>query len=262
VFVIWPLSFVIAEGASSPKARHRRRRVIAPKARPGYFRGFALYSGGFTMRLSLLLSLVLVCPAFGELQWQNPEQNLKAKPGDKAAVVKFEFVNTGQAPVKILNVRTSCGCTTAALGKDEYAPGETGSIDARFEFGSHTGHQEKTIMVTTSDAPNHPTYLRLAVDIPQAVVLQPEFMLWKVGDPMDSKKFRVAIGDGFTAKLLGVESDNPAIQFVVNSVTPGKELEVTVTPNETNRPLSGTLLIKTDYPPENPQTYYEYVRVQ
>jgi hypothetical protein len=37
---------------------------------------------------------------------------------------------------------------------------------------------------------------------------------------------------------------------------------VSVTPNEGKRPQSAMLSIKTDYPPENPQTYYLYVLVQ
>jgi Protein of unknown function (DUF1573) len=214
------------------------------------------------MRLILLASLLFAPRVFGQLHWDALEQDQKVKPGDKEAVAKFHFVNAGPSAIKIVNVHTSCGCTTAALAKDQFAPGEAGDIQARFAFGSHTGHQEKTIAVTTSDAPNQPTFLRLIVDIPQAVILQPEFVFWKVGEPVDTKKFRVAIGEGFSAKLLGVESDNPDIHFVVNPITPGKELEVSVTPNETKRPQSATLLIKTDYPPENPQTYYEYVRVQ
>jgi Protein of unknown function (DUF1573) len=214
------------------------------------------------IRLTLILGLVFTPSLFGQLHWDTLEQDQKAKPGDKEAVAKFHFVNSGQSPIKITSVRTSCGCTTAALRKDQFAPGDAGDIEARFTFGSHIGHQEKTIAVTTSDSPNQPTFLRLIVDVPQPVVLQPEFVFWKVGEPVDTKKFRVAIGEGFSAKLLGVESDNPDIHFVVNSITPGKELEVSVTPNETKRPQSATLLIKTDYPPENPQTYYEYVRVQ
>jgi Protein of unknown function (DUF1573) len=213
-------------------------------------------------RLTLLVSFLFTPSLFGQLHWDDLEQNQKAKPGDKEAIAKFHFVNAGKSPIKILNVRTSCGCTTAGLAKDQYAPGDAGDIEARFEFGSHTGHQEKTIAVTTSDSPNQPTLLRLVVDVPQAVILQPEFMFWKIGEPVDAKKFRVAIGVGFSARLLGVESDNPDIHFVVNPITPGKELEVSVTPNETKRPQSATLLIRTDYPPENPQTYYEYVRVQ
>src|SRR5260221_3139840 len=214
------------------------------------------------MRLIFLAGLLFAPPVFGQLHWDALEQDQKAKPGDKEAVAKFHFVNAGPASIKIVNVRTSWGCRTAALAKDKFAPGEAGDIQARFAFGSHTGHQEKTIAVTTSDSPNQPTFLRLIVDIPQAVVLQPEFMFWKVGEPVESKKFRVAIGEGFSAKVLGVESDNPDIPFVVNPITPGKELEVSVTPNETKRPQSATVLIQTDYPPENPQTYYEYVRVQ
>jgi len=214
------------------------------------------------MRLILLAGLLFAPRVFGQLHWDVLEQDQKEKPGDKEAVAKFHFVNAGPSAIKIVNVRTSCGCTTAALAKDQFAPGEAGDIQARFAFGSHTGHQEKTIAVTTSDSPNQPTLLRLIVDIPQAVILQPEFVFWKVGEPVDTNKFRVAIGEGFSAKLLGVESDNPDIHFVVNPITPGKELEVSVTPNETKRPQSATLLIKTDYPPENPQTYYEYVRVQ
>ena len=214
------------------------------------------------MRLILLAGLLFAPRVFGQLHWDALEQDQKAKPGDKEAVARFHFVNAGTSAIKIVNVRTSCGCTTAALAKDQFAPGEAGDIQARFAFGSHTGHQEKTIAVTTSDSPNQQTLLRLIVDIPQAVILQPEFVFWKVGEPVDTKKFRVAIGEGFSAKLLGVESDNPDIHFVVNPITPGKELEVSVTPSETKRPQSATLLIRTDYPPENPQTYYEYVRVQ
>jgi hypothetical protein len=214
------------------------------------------------IRLILLVSFLFTPPLFAQLHWDALEQDQKAKPGDKEAVAKFHFVNAGWSSIKVVNLRTSCGCTTAALAKDKFAPGDAGDIEARFEFGSHIAHQEKTIAVTTSDSPNQPTFLRLVVDIPQAVVLRPEFVFWKVGESLAAKKFRVAVGQGFSAKLLGVESDNADIHFVVNSITPGKELEVSVTPNEGKRPQSAMLSIKTDYPPENPQTYYLYVLVQ
>src|SRR5882724_2479400 len=140
------------------------------------------------MRLFLLVGLLIAPPLFGQLRWDTVEQIQNAKPEDKKAVAKFHFVNAGQSTIKIASVRTSCGCTTAALEKDQFAPGEAGDIEARFEFGSRSGHQEKTIAVTTSDQPNRPTYLRLVVDIPEPVVLQPEFVLWKIGEPVDAKK--------------------------------------------------------------------------
>jgi hypothetical protein len=214
------------------------------------------------IRLTLLVGLLFTPSLFGQLQWAALEQDQTAKPGDKEVVARFHFVNAGRSPVQIVEVRTSCGCTAAALAKDRFAPGDEGDLEARFEFEGHTGHQEKTIMVITSDSPGTPTFLRLVVDIPQAVVLQPEFMFWKVGEPPDTKKFRVRVGEGFPAKLLGVESDNADVRFVVNPIRPGKEFEVSVTPNASKRPQNAMLSIKTDYPPENPQTYYLYVLVQ
>src|ERR1700751_3890074 len=113
------------------------------------------------MRLSLLLSLFLAIPAFAQLKWDNMEQTLKAKPGDREIVATYRFTNTGTTPITIDNVHTSCGCTTAALTKNDYAPGESGQIVARMDIGSRTGHQEKSILVTTKQNPKAPTGLRL-----------------------------------------------------------------------------------------------------
>lgn len=43
-------------------------------------------------------------------------------------VQRFHFTNTGDKPLLIKNVLTSCGCTSAEWSKTEYQPGATGSI--------------------------------------------------------------------------------------------------------------------------------------
>jgi len=213
-------------------------------------------------RLALLISFLLVSPLYGQLHWETLEQEQKAKPGDQEATAKFHFINAGKSAIKIINVGTSCECTTAGLAQDEFAPGEAGEIEARFEFGSYVGRQQKMIAVTTSDAPGKPTLLRLIVDIPQAMTLEPEFLFWKAGEPITPKKFRAAIGEGFPAKLLGVESDNPDVHFVINVLQPQKEIEVIVTPDESKRPQQAMLSVKTDSPAENPLIRYVYIRVK
>lgn len=40
----------------------------------------------------------------------------------------FQFMNTGDKPLLIKNVITSCGCTSAEWSKEAYQPGEKGSI--------------------------------------------------------------------------------------------------------------------------------------
>ncbi|MCK4292081.1 MAG: DUF1573 domain-containing protein [Planctomycetes bacterium] len=41
---------------------------------------------------------------------------------------QFKFTNNGRAPLKITNVKSTCGCAVAKLEKKEYAPGESGTI--------------------------------------------------------------------------------------------------------------------------------------
>ena len=214
------------------------------------------------MRLSLLLSLFLAAPAFAQLKWETTEQTVKAKPGDHDIVATYKFTNTGTRPISIDNVHTSCGCTTAALAKNDYAPGESGQIVAKMDIANRSGHQEKSIIVTTKENPKSPTVLRLLADIPEPVVMKPSFVMWTIGETPSPKTIDIKVTDGFPIKLLKVEADNPDIQLQVSEVRPGVELEVKVTPKDTKRPESATLLVRTDYPSDNPQTYYAYARVR
>ncbi|MBV9391634.1 MAG: DUF1573 domain-containing protein [Verrucomicrobia bacterium] len=214
------------------------------------------------MRIPALLLFVLGSSAFGQLKFDNPEQTFRAKAQDKAVVAKYRFTNIGKETVKIEDVKTSCGCTTAALSKTEYRPGESGEIEAKFNVGGRTGLQEKAIVVRTSDSAQQPSFLRLVVNIEDPVTIQPEFVLWKIGDQPAAKTIRVIIAPDTPAKIISVLSDNPAIKVEMNEVKPGKEYNLQVTPGDLKSPTGATLLIRTDYPPDNPQTRYAYARVK
>ena len=41
---------------------------------------------------------------------------------------EFKFTNTGQTPLIITDVRSTCGCTVFKLDKREYTPNESGTI--------------------------------------------------------------------------------------------------------------------------------------
>lgn len=214
--------------------------------------------------MKLLPFLFCLCAgsAFGQLAWDNTEQTFNSKPRDQAVVAKYKFTNTGNKPIKIENVRTSCGCTTAALSKTEYAPGESGEIEAKFVFSGRTGRQEKTILVTTSAAPEQPTILKLHVYIQEVVKIEPEFVLWKVGEQPDPKSIHIAVADDASVKILSVTSDNPALKVKLTELKPGKEYEAQITPESAAQPVAATLMIRTDYPPDNPETKYAYARVK
>jgi len=214
------------------------------------------------MRTLVFLLCAFTGSAFGQLAWENPEQTFNSKPQDESVVARYRFTNTGKESLKIENVKTSCGCTTTALTKTEYAPGESGEIEAKFVFSGRTGRQEKAITVSTSAAPQQPTILRLFVNIEEPVKIQPEIVLWRVGDQPEPKTIHIAVADDSPVKIATVFSDNPAVKVHITEVKPGKEYEVQVTPANVNQPGAATVIIRTDYPRENPETKYAYARIK
>jgi hypothetical protein len=213
------------------------------------------------MKLLLLLLLGSVTQTLAQLKWEQPQQKFSVKPGDKAVTAKYRFTNEGASPVTIVDIRPSCGCTTATLAKKTFAPGESGEIDAKMNFAGHTGHQEKWIYVTTNVTGKEPTLLTLAVDIPPEVTIEPEFVLWRIGDPVTPKTIRVVVPDGFPTKIVAVQTDNPAIQVQLQPQV-GNQWEVKVTPTGTKSLVKAVVSIRSDYPAEHPVTYSAYARVQ
>lgn len=73
----------------------------------------------------------------------------------------FKFKNTGSEPLKIVNVRASCGCTTPNWTREEVAPGGEGFIRASYNPRNRPGPFHKTLTVTTSAAQNNTVILRI-----------------------------------------------------------------------------------------------------
>ncbi len=67
---------------------------------------------------------------------------------------EFSFVNEGNEPLILTNVRASCGCTTPSWTKEPIMPGKTGTIKVRYNT-NNVGGFTKTITVT-SNAVNNP----------------------------------------------------------------------------------------------------------
>jgi hypothetical protein len=73
---------------------------------------------------------------------------------------QFEFTNMLNRPVKILNVKPSCGCTTPDWTKEPVQPGKTGFIQARFDPKGRPGYFTKHLTVT-SDAETNALTLQI-----------------------------------------------------------------------------------------------------
>ena len=74
---------------------------------------------------------------------------------DFIQTIDFDFVNTGDEPLLILNVNTDCGCTAAGYPKEEIMPGDTAKISVRYNGrNTPTGTFRKQVRVRSNDPDN------------------------------------------------------------------------------------------------------------
>jgi hypothetical protein len=62
---------------------------------------------------------------------------------------RFMFTNTGDAPLLITKVKTSCGCTVPSYSKAPILSGETGELEIKYNT-KKLGAFTKTITVTSN----------------------------------------------------------------------------------------------------------------
>lgn len=124
--------------------------------------------------ITTIIALVLIS-SFGFAQ-SGPKIEFKAKDNtiDYGIVTKkkdngirsFEFTNTGDAPLIITNVLSTCGCTVPTKPTEPIMPGKTGKIDVKYNM--NPGPIRKTITVE-SNAVNYESG-RIALKIKGEVI--------------------------------------------------------------------------------------------
>jgi len=106
-----------------------------------------------------LISIVFLAISFpmlaqqvgANISWDSDNHDFGEIQEEKGNVThKFEFTNTGNAPLIITNVHPSCGCTSSDYTKEPIAPGQKGYVSATFNPSGRPGKFNKTVSVTTN----------------------------------------------------------------------------------------------------------------
>ncbi|MBQ0116813.1 MAG: DUF1573 domain-containing protein [Flavobacterium sp.] len=115
------------------------------------------------MKKLLSLVAIIAFSATSFAQTKGPKIEFKAKENtiDYGTVSRdsdsglrtFEFKNTGDAPLIVTNVQSSCGCTVPSKPTEPIMPGKEGKIDVKYNMSP--GKIAKTITVE-SNAVNVP----------------------------------------------------------------------------------------------------------
>lgn len=193
-----------------------------------------------------------------QLAWEKTEIELHPKTGDAEAIANFKYENKGKTPIKILAVKTSCGCTAASSKKDEVAPGEKGEITATFKIGGRTGAQQKSIAVETDDPSQPVTNLILKADIQPPIEVQPTFVYWQAGEPAKAKTVTVKASKDVKITKLEANSAIPEFLTKVEKGSAPGVYTISIQPKDTAQPLNAMVTIQS---PELPLPYYVTARV-
>ena len=203
------------------------------------------------------------------------------------AIHRFPFTNTGNAPLYIQQVHTSCGCTTPDWTRDSILPGGKGFIEARFETNNRIGTFQKSITVYSNAVQAPLVHLDIEGEVtkpridPNAAVIPdmgklsfsaPSFSFLELFDnQQDSQTIRITNETPYTANFDPLNpSQIPAFIQVLSYPT-------TLEPNEIGEfkiKIDGTKIthygfgaIELPYTTDNPAApfnsiYVNYVRKQ
>lgn len=76
----------------------------------------------------------------------------KIREGEKVTY-RFKLKNTGTVPLKITDVKPSCGCTASDYTRSPVPPGGEGFVEVVFDSQGRTGTQQKTVTVYANTNP-------------------------------------------------------------------------------------------------------------
>lgn len=85
----------------------------------------------------------------------------------------FEFTNTGNAPLIISSVRSTCGCTVPKKPKGPIMPGETGEIQVKYDTNRVNPIRKTITVISNADTPTVALKIKgLVVDPDKTSVLE------------------------------------------------------------------------------------------
>lgn len=82
----------------------------------------------------------------------------------------FEFTNTGDAPLIISKVSSSCGCTIPEKPKDPILPGKVGKIKVKYDTNRVGAIRKAITVISNADTPT--TVLKIKGEVKDAAVAQ------------------------------------------------------------------------------------------
>ena len=93
----------------------------------------------------------IATPPAAKASWAKDSHDFGEIPKGTPVSVEFSFTNTGDAPLIIKDVVTSCGCTASDYAQEPIMPGKSSKIKVSYNAAT-VGAFTKTITVNSNSA--------------------------------------------------------------------------------------------------------------
>jgi len=202
------------------------------------------------------LLLVIASTSFAAPQVSAPEKTFafgELFQGDKVTHA-FTFSNSGDEPLIIEKVRSSCGCTAAIVSKKTLQPGESGEISATFDSHRFRGPVSKKIYLYSNDPQQKTFEFGLTATVKELLVSTPHRI--SAGPIQTGQQHSTTIeltNQGNTPlTVTEIKVQNQLLKTELDRATlpPGEtaRLSINITPDNTRRKISSYVIVHTDSP--------------
>lgn len=202
---------------------------------------------------SLLLSTLLTLLsqwALAGLEFDSLRKDAHLAADENEVTTEFRFTNTSDKTVTIRQYDATCSCIDAKIegGKLVYQAGEKGLLRTVFDMGQFSGVVDKQVLLYVDDDPEDEPSITLTtrVHIPVLVQVEPKTVKWAVGKESAPQKVKVTMDHDEPIRILRVSGTSDRISHEVKTIVEGKEYELVLTPDNTEKPGLGIIRIETD----------------
>jgi copper(I)-binding protein len=204
-----------------------------------------------TLAILLLTGTAFATPV---IKVEHPVHNFGTITQGNKLDHTFIIRNSGDSPLKIVNIRPACGCTAANATVPLVSPGKSSEVKVTFNSANFFGTVTKTIAVETND-PKTPVYtLTLTGTVAEEIAVNPKQLNLGQVKAGNTKSVSLTLENrgAKTIRIISVKTPMPqvVIRTGKNILKTGESATITVniTPRTEDKMLSGYLSIITDNP--------------
>jgi len=201
----------------------------------------------------VLLGMTSVGFSQPKLTLEHREVDLGTVYNGGIVKAKVKLQNTGKGTLRILNIRTSCGCTAVKHPKSELAPGESDQLEVDFNSTGFRGKTVKYIGIETNDPSSQYVSITLTADVREELQPVNNYSLLWFGDVPIGRRVEQTYALKNVTKsrisIKGVSKQYPklTVSFDKKTVAPADSivLTVSVSPEKTGY-MNESFFVETD----------------